>query len=180
MAGRSTLDATSLLRKSANMQYASENPLRVSLTARDGDSPVTPDPLSPYKSNAASVDIDGDSDVNANPRKFLAIIAMYSMWLFTSTSQFFNELRHLNCSMTYSHCKVLMERSFYTLFNRRKMIIATLIMHTFLAVNFGYIIGPSGDDSTAVTSLFGIGTMLLILTNVQLVFFLFKNNEVVL
>ena len=152
---------------SSAMEFSSDNPLRRGSEAE-----------SAMKSNVVSMDIDYNTTDHGSPRKFLAIVLMYVSWVISSTKQFYHELRHADYSMLYIRSQILMERSLYTLIKRHKMIAGTLAMHIFLAVNFGYILGPSGDESAAVTSLFGIGTMLLILTNVQLVFFMFKNNEV--
>ena len=106
------------------------------------------------------------------------IIADYCIWIRNSSNKYFEELKKTDFSMQALKCKIMFTRSFYVLAKREKMVFGTLLMHFFLAVNFGYIIGPSSDNYVAVTAMFGIGTMLLILTNVQFLFWIYQNNEV--
>ena len=76
--------------------------------------------------------------------------------------------------------RVLLERSFFVLFRRGKLVGGSTVVITLIALTFGFIVGKSTNESGTVVGTFIMGTMLLIMSNLQHVFFLLKNNEVFL
>jgi ABC-type multidrug transport system ATPase subunit len=75
---------------------------------------------------------------------------------------------------------ILLERSFFVLFRRGKLVVGSTVVIALIALTFGFIVGKSSNESGTVTATFIMGTLLLIMSNLQLVFFLLKNNEVFL
>jgi hypothetical protein len=73
---------------------------------------------------------------------------------------------------------VLWERNFKMFFNRREMIAQSTVTIIGLAVCLGFILGPSSNDYLSVISMFGLGNLCIILTNMQYIRFLFLNNQV--
>jgi len=75
---------------------------------------------------------------------------------------------------------LLCERSFFVLARRGKIVVGSTVVMVGIALIFGFIVGKSTNESGSVTAVFIMGTLLLIMSNLQLVFFLMKNNEVFL
>ena len=75
---------------------------------------------------------------------------------------------------------ILLERSFFVLFRRGKLVIGSSVVVILIALTFGFVVGKSTNESGTVTATCIFGTLLLIMSNLQLVFFLMKNNEVFL
>ena len=110
--------------------------------------------------------------------KVRTIGSEYLHWISVSFDLYIKEFKNVKFSLQLLKCKILFIRSYYVLAKREKMIISTCVLNIFLAILFGCIIGPSSDNYVAITALFGIGTMLLLLSNVQYLFWIFQNNEV--
>ena len=126
----------------------------------------------------SSFDLKRENTRMSKRQKAKTIFSEYCHWISDSFSMYCNELKKVNFSLQLLKCKILLIRSYYVLVKREKMVIATCCLNIFLAVLFGIIIGPSSEDYVAITALFGIGTMLLLLSNVQFLFWIFQNNEV--
>lgn len=77
---------------------------------------------------------------------------------------------------------ILFSRSFYSLLNRKQLIISSTLLHMLLAVLFGWIMGDSYGNKGVynTTSFFAIGSMFLIFANVCFVFYLYNNQQVFL
>ena len=75
---------------------------------------------------------------------------------------------------------ILLERSFFVLFRRGKLTLGSTVVMALIALNFGFIVGTSTNESGTVTATFIMGSLLTIMANLQFVFFLLKNNEVFL
>lgn len=73
---------------------------------------------------------------------------------------------------------ILISRAFRTLAKRGKLVWGSTFVALFFAFNFGWILGPSTDEAPSVSAVFAMGAVLLIMSNLQFVFFLFHNNEV--
>jgi ABC-type multidrug transport system ATPase subunit len=97
-----------------------------------------------------------------------------------SFSHFILNLRNINLSKIFRQCWILFQRSSYSLWGRKKLILSTTMLHVALAVTFGIICGNSSDQIYNVLSFFALGSMLLMFTNVQLVYYMHKTNEVLL
>lgn len=74
---------------------------------------------------------------------------------------------------------ILISRAWRTLMRRGKLVWGSTFVALFFAFNFGWILGPSTDEAPSVSAVFAMGAVLLIMSNLQFVFFLFHNNEVV-
>lgn len=75
---------------------------------------------------------------------------------------------------------VLLHRSAWALWNRRSIVYGTIAAHIFLACILGWILGNSSSSIYNVTSFFAVGTLLLVLGNVQLISYLFQTHQVFL
>jgi hypothetical protein len=87
-------------------------------------------------------------------------------------------LLNMSPIMQFVRMKILLVRAFFILFKRFKMVIGTTIMHILMAVLFCVIVGETGPDLSVVTPVAAFGGLLLIMSGVQYVFFLFNNNKV--
>lgn len=97
-----------------------------------------------------------------------------------SFSHYLLNLKNINYSTMLRQSWILFQRSSYSLWGRKKLILATTMLHIALAVTFGIICGPSSGEIYNVLSFFALGSMLLMFTNVQLVYYMHKTNEVLL
>jgi hypothetical protein len=75
---------------------------------------------------------------------------------------------------------VLSRRSAWALFRRRSVLLGTMVSHILLACLLGWIMGNSSGSIYNITSFFAVGTLLLVLGNIQLISFLFQNHQVYL
>jgi hypothetical protein len=91
--------------------------------------------------------------------------------LYTNVTQFSFELQSRKAY-------ILIDRAFWTLMKRGKLVVGSTCVALFFAFNFGWILGPSTDEAPSVSAVFAMGAVLLIMTNLQFAFFLFHNNEV--
>lgn len=80
--------------------------------------------------------------------------------------------------MQFVRMKIILVRSFFVLFKRYKMVLGTTVLHVLMACTFCIIIGETGPDIAVVTPVAAFGGLLLILSGVQYVFWLFANNKV--
>eukprot|EP00602_Paraphysomonas_sp_CaronLab_P009688 CAMPEP_0185022730 /NCGR_PEP_ID=MMETSP1103-20130426/5431_1 /TAXON_ID=36769 /ORGANISM="Paraphysomonas bandaiensis, Strain Caron Lab Isolate" /LENGTH=1307 /DNA_ID=CAMNT_0027554945 /DNA_START=376 /DNA_END=4299 /DNA_ORIENTATION=+ len=79
------------------------------------------------------------------------------------------------------HCgRVILQRSWKVLYKRDKLVIGTTLTSVFFACVFGFMLGPSTNEADAVACMFGIGSMCILLSNLQFVFFMFNNHKVFL
>eukprot|EP00602_Paraphysomonas_sp_CaronLab_P005049 CAMPEP_0185030590 /NCGR_PEP_ID=MMETSP1103-20130426/17564_1 /TAXON_ID=36769 /ORGANISM="Paraphysomonas bandaiensis, Strain Caron Lab Isolate" /LENGTH=1294 /DNA_ID=CAMNT_0027565783 /DNA_START=13 /DNA_END=3894 /DNA_ORIENTATION=- len=97
-----------------------------------------------------------------------------------SVSNAVQNVKNMDLSLESRKAGILLRRSWYTLMKRYKLVVGSTIVALFIAFNFGWILGESTDEASAVTAVFAMGALLLIISNVQFVFFLFHNNEVFL
>lgn len=76
------------------------------------------------------------------------------------------------------HSEVILARSTFALLKREKLIVGSLILHIFFALNFWIIMDDSSEDTNPVVGFFSVSGMVLIVANVQFGYYLFSNNEV--
>ncbi len=77
---------------------------------------------------------------------------------------------------------LIFQRNFLSLFYRYELIIASFVAHILLACLFGWLMGNSSDITALynVTSLFAVGSLFLIFSNVLFAFFMYNNHQVYL
>lgn len=89
------------------------------------------------------------------------------------------EIIWLNPVLFRSRIWLLLVRSFKVLFKREKLVIGAIAVHMLIAFTFSFIAGDLSEETGNVLSMYGIGSMLLIIANIQFGFFIFKNNQVI-
>lgn len=88
--------------------------------------------------------------------------------------------RQINLFNSMLRGYTLLERSFLVLLGRRKMLISSTIVACALAFMFYWIVGDHGyEDAFSIVAIFAMGTLLTIMMNLQYVFFLVTNHEVI-
>jgi hypothetical protein len=87
-------------------------------------------------------------------------------------------LKQFDFELQFRKSMILISRAFRTLAKRGKLVWGSTFVALFFAFNFGWILGPSTDEAPSVSAVFAMGAVLLIMSNLQFVFFLFHNNEV--
>jgi ABC-type multidrug transport system ATPase subunit len=97
-----------------------------------------------------------------------------------SSPSFIKSICTLNVCYELKMMFLLLERSFFVLARRGKLVMGSTVVIAAIALTFGFIVGESSNESGTVLAVFIMGTLLLIMSNLQLVFFLLKNNEVFL
>lgn len=123
--------------------------------------------------NAFSTD-----EFSNNTLKFHILCSNFFQGISIVISTSWNDIKHANIRMQCIKLKILASRSFYRLLYRRWMIAYSTFTILYLALIFGWILGVSTNDAQTVTGLIGIGTLCIILTNLQFVFWQFSNNQV--
>lgn len=75
---------------------------------------------------------------------------------------------------------LLFQRNFYALFSRYELVTASVVAHIVLASIFGWLMGNSSSTDALynVTSLFAVGSLFLIFTNILFAFYMFNNHQV--
>ena len=96
----------------------------------------------------------------------------------TSVSDYFTSFCNTNWSTTFLVIEIIVTRSFLSLWFRKKLILAALVLHVLMACFLGWVLGPSGDQIYNLTSFFAIGTLLLYFANIQLVYYMFTSHQV--
>ena len=83
-------------------------------------------------------------------------------------------------SKNFFQSGILMRRAFRDLSQRYELIVGSCIVSLFFGLFFGWLMGNSTETSGIynVTSLYAIGSMFILFTNVQFAFYLFNNNLV--
>lgn len=98
--------------------------------------------------------------------------------LLKGITDFFSTLIHTDFQLMFLQTEVLFQRSFFALYNRKKLVLATLILHVCIAAFLGWILGPSSELIYNLTSFFAVSTLLLFFANMQLIYFTFTNHQV--
>jgi hypothetical protein len=90
-----------------------------------------------------------------------------------------HEIRTMNVSAQFRKAYVLNRRAFYALFKREKLVIGTTLMYVYIAVFTCFIIKPDQENNPGVATANGMfGAFLLLVSQLQYVFFLFNNHKV--
>lgn len=76
--------------------------------------------------------------------------------------------------------EILTYRSFKSLFARKKLLLGTIILHILLACILGWILGDSYGEIYNVTSFFAVGTLLLMIANIQLAYYMVVSQRIFL
>lgn len=87
-------------------------------------------------------------------------------------------LRETNYRIVWLHSEVILSRSIFALFKRYKLVLGSLILHIFFAINFWWIMDDSSEDTNPVVGFFSVSGLVLIVANVQFGYYLFSTNEV--
>lgn len=98
----------------------------------------------------------------------------------TSFHQWLVSLRSVNWHILFVKLQVILGRSWRVLLRREKLIIGSTMVVVYFALMFGAMLGKSTDDALAVASMFGMGNLVIILSNLPLIFFMYHNHQVCL
>jgi hypothetical protein len=96
----------------------------------------------------------------------------------TSFWKWLGSLRSVNWHILFVKLKVILARSWRVLLRREKLMAGSTLVVVYFAVMFGAMLGKSTDDALAVASMFGMGNLVIILSNLPLIFFMFHNHQV--
>ena len=89
-----------------------------------------------------------------------------------------SNIRHIDVEMQARKAWILLERAWFTLAKREKLVLGSTLVAIAFAVLIGVILGESTNESGSVVGSFCIGSLMMLMSNVQFVFFLFGKNEV--
>lgn len=101
-----------------------------------------------------------------------SIGAMLLDYLYSFNSAGFHE--------TIFKVEILTSRSFKSLFARKKLLLGTVVLHILLACILGWILGDSYGEIYNVTSFFAVGTLLLMIANIQLAYYMVVSQRIFL
>ena len=87
-------------------------------------------------------------------------------------------LRSMKWRIQLVKLEVLLTRAWRVLLRRDKLILGSTLVVVYFAVMFGAMLGKSTDDAIAVASMFGMGNLVIILSNLPLIFFMYHNHQV--
>ena len=127
-----------------------------------------------------SIDVDEDEENATTSSKLQYLLHTIWMFLVDAIRTTMKNIRGVDPYMQYRLASILTTRSFYVLLKRGKLMIGSTVVILFIACVFGIILGESTHEGTSVTGVYAMGALLLILSNLQFVFFLYHNNEVFL
>jgi hypothetical protein len=134
------------------------------------------------QSNSAAMSFDiGSEDGNPsaqNESKLKFFLYGWVFYVLDALSTLFVNLKKFDFELQFRKGGILMSRAWRTLMKRGKLVWGSTFVALFFALNFGWILGPSTDEAPSVSAVFAMGAVLLIMSNLQFVFFLFHNNEV--
>ncbi len=130
-------------------------------------------PRSGYWSTNKSLDIDLRGSLHGKKNKAGGNSFLESIALSLSTER-------VNFYMTLRRMKVILIREFLAMIKRPSMLFASFVLQICIASLYGVIMDAddAGVNPAAVTSYFGIGAVLIMLTMLQLAFYLYNNNKV--
>ena len=93
----------------------------------------------------------------------------------------FQEIRSMNLSVQARKAYVLNRRAFFTLFKREKLVIGTTLMYIYIGVFTCLILKDDHENHPGVaTAIYMFGAFLLLVSQIQYVFFLYHNQKVCL
>lgn len=98
----------------------------------------------------------------------------------TSIKEYFDSFPETDVRVSFMKFATIFRRSFKNLLNRKKLILGSFVLHIALALILGWILGDTDGNIYNLTSFFAIGTLLLMLSNLQLVLFLFRSQQIFL
>ena len=129
---------------------------------------------SAYWSTNKSMDVDLRGSLHGKNKS-----AGSSLW--ESIAVHFSTER-VDLYMTLLRMKVILTREFLSMIKRPTMLLASFMLQMFIASLYGVMMDAddAGVNPAAVTSYFGIGAVLIMLTMLQLAFYLYNNNKVFL
>ena len=144
---------------------ASSNPLSPSSSAKEGYSQLS----------SASLRLEEQEEAQLGPLNLLPQVGrnVYRMVMGCTCSA--AEIQ----SMLFK-ASILLRRAYWGLLQRRSIVAGTIVAHVLLACLIGWILGNSSTSIYNCVSFFAVGTLLLILGNVQLISMLFQTHQVFL
>ena len=90
-----------------------------------------------------------------------------------------HEIRTMNVSAQFRKATVLNRRAFYALFKREKLVIGTTLMYLYIAVFTCFIIKDDQENNPGIATANSMfGAFLLLVSQLQYVFFLLNNHKV--
>ena len=131
-------------------------------------------------SSVVSFDI-GSEDGGSNAQSESKLKFFLYGWIYYVADAFATllvNMKQFDFELQFRKSGILISRAFRTLAKRGKLVWGSTFVALFFAFNFGWILGPSTDEAPSVSAVFAMGAVLLIMSNLQFVFFLFHNNEV--
>ncbi|RYG69055.1 hypothetical protein EON64_03670 [archaeon] len=136
-----------------------------------------------------SVDRDNDDEkessgtvkyIPAQPKAPLPLALQGLYLISTETATIFSSRDNLYLALFKG--RILFTRSVLSLSNRVQLIVSSNVLHIFLAILFGWVMGDSSGNEGIynTTAFFALSAMFLILTNIPMSFYMFNNHGVFL
>lgn len=116
--------------------------------------------------------IFGDSQSSGISTSTMSIICRAMMQFFTWKPNQLNQF--------FLQCYVIIHRSSLNLLHRRRLFFGSAFFYILLACVFGWIIGDSSDQVYNSASFFAVGPLLVFISNVIFIYYVFRSNEVCL
>jgi hypothetical protein len=138
------------------------------------------DPRRKSSSFVGSIDVDEDENDATTVSKLQYLLYTISMFFIDAVTTTIRNIREVDLYMQYRRASILTTRAFFVLLKRGKLITGSTIVILYIACVFGLILGKSTHEGISVCGVYAIGALLIILSNLQFVFFLYHNNEVFL
>mmetsp|Transcript_20657 Transcript_20657/g.29655 ORF Transcript_20657/g.29655 Transcript_20657/m.29655 type:complete len:1397 (+) Transcript_20657:61-4251(+) len=158
-------------------------------TRKDSDGNVTMEGISEDVSSStgnrlASLSVAQSVDEGSNSRRPQSqagrCFGGMFLGLYLPFMSFWNSVKNMSISMQFVRMYILLERAFFTIMKREKMLIGTTVLHICMAISFCIVVGDAGPEANVVTPVAVFGCLMLILATLQYVFFLFNNHKVFL
>lgn len=134
-----------------------------------------------YWTGTRSMDISTmENSLSRSKSKITGHKTTFSNYLIDLKSFF--SCKRVNVSMTLYRLWIVFFREVMSMVHRPKMIFASFVLQIFIASLYGILMKASvaSSSAAAVTSYFGIGAILIMLTMLQLAYYLFNNLKIFL
>ena len=127
-----------------------------------------------------SANIDREKQDGATSYYTMAQQAFHSKTVITVCCDYMRSFRNTNISNLSLKLYTLFSRSSMALLGRKKLVLGSLLLHIALACLFGWILGQSSGQVYNLTSFFAVAALLLMISNIQLVRYMFDCHKVFL
>lgn len=113
--------------------------------------------------------------VKGYPQSGSLYLTPFILWASVASAyHFFLNLPRTNIRMSIQQSRILLHRSALAMYRRPKLWVGATLIHVLLAVTFGWMLGDCSLQVYNTTSLYGVGALLILFTNIQIVYYFFR------